>query len=78
MVGFAYDDSPIPDHTFTLDNPTLSHYKPSIGVRWQVNRRIRIAAAYMLIIARKLDITDSQTSPPTNVIVVGYTHSPII
>lgn len=76
MAGTGYDQSPIPDETFTLDNPSLSHYKASAGVRWQVDAHWRVALSYYLNIFEPRDIRTSETNPPTNVQGRGYSHSP--
>ena len=76
MLGLGYDASPIPDHTFTLDNPSLSHFKVSGGVRWQINKTFRVAATYLISIYLERHITNSQTSPPANGRGGGLAHSP--
>ncbi len=78
MVGAGYDQSPLPDHTYTLDNPNLSHAKLSVGVRWRINPRWRLSAGYLLNLYISRDITNSETSPPTNVQVSSHSHSPAL
>ncbi len=76
MAGVGYDESPLPDETYTLDNPNLSHAKLSVGVRWRVNPHWRLSAGYLLNLYISRDITNSKTSPPTNVQVSSHSHSP--
>ncbi len=76
MVGTGYDYSPIPDSTFSLENPSLSHYKVAAGVRWAITPAWRVALTYYLNIFVPRDIDNSTTTPPTNVQGEGYSHSP--
>jgi len=78
MLGAGYDQSPIPDETLTIDNPSLSQVKLTTGVRWQINRRWRVSATYMLVVYMPRDITTSQTRPPTNIRGSGTSHSPAL
>jgi len=78
MMGGGYDQSPIPDETYTLDNPNLSHVKATAGIRWQINHRWRASLTYLLNIYISRDITNSQTTPPTNVQVSSHSHSPAL
>ncbi len=76
MAGIGYDQSPVPDESFSLDNPSLSQIVASAGIRWQVHRYVRLTAAYMLLVYLERDITTSETSPPTNVRGEGLNHIP--
>ena len=76
MFGVGYDQSPMPDRTFTLDNPSLSNVKFTWGVRWQIDRHWRISACYLFNIFLERKIDDSETNPPTNIVGSGYSHSP--
>ena len=76
MAGVGYDQSPLPDATYTLDNPNLSHVKLSVGVRWRINHHWRLSAGYLLNLYISRDITNSETNPPTNVQVSSHSHSP--
>jgi long-subunit fatty acid transport protein len=76
MAGVSYDQSPIPDETFTLDNPSLSQVLSSIGVRWLVGRHWRLCATYMVDVYLERDVKTSQTSPPTNARGRGLAHLP--
>ena len=78
MVGVGYDQSPIPDETLTLDNPSLSQLKGTLGARWQIDPKWRVSLSYMLVVYMPRDITTSQTSPPTNVRGWGMSHSPAL
>ncbi len=78
MFGVGYDHSPIPDETFTIDNPSLSHMKFNVGARWQIDPRWRVALTYMFVLYLPRDITTSETSPPTNVKGWGVSHSPAL
>ena len=76
IVHVYYDYSPIPDSTFSLENPSLSHYKVAAGVRWAITPAWRVALTYYLNIFVPRDIDNSTTTPPTNVQGEGYSHSP--
>jgi long-subunit fatty acid transport protein len=76
MLGFGYVRSPIPDSTFSLDNPLLHHYKLSTGLRWRVGSHWRFALTYKLNIYVPRDIRNSQTEPPTNVKGQAVAHVP--
>ncbi len=76
MCGTGYDDSPIPDSTFSLENPSLSHWKVAVGARWAINKSWRVALTYYLNIFVPRDIDNSKTNPPTNVQGRGFSHSP--
>lgn len=78
MTGAGYDQSPIPDETLTLDNPSLSQVKLTWGLRWQIDGHVRVSASYLLVIYIPRDITTSQTRPPTNVRGGGFSHSPAL
>jgi long-subunit fatty acid transport protein len=76
MAGIGYDQSPVPDESFSLDNPSMSQVVASAGVRWQLHRNVRMSAAYMLLVYLRRDVTSSETSPPTNVRGQGLNHIP--
>lgn len=78
MAGFGYVRSPIPDATFSLDNPLLHHYKLSTGVRWRMSAHWRFALTYKLFIYVPRDIRNSETEPPTNVKGTALAHVPHI
>lgn len=78
MGGVGYDQSPIPNETLTIDNPSLSQVKLSTGIRWQINPRWRVSATYLLVLYISRDITTSRTSPPTNIRGSGMSHSPAL
>ena len=76
MMGTFYDQSPIPDETFTMDNPSLSQIALSWGVRTTLAHHWRVAASYMVIWYLQRDVTTSETSPPTNARGKGIAHIP--
>lgn len=76
MAGAGYDHSPIPDETFSLDNPSNSYVKLTVGARWSIDRRWRVSASYLLGLYLPRDVRNSQTHPPMNVQGAGITHSP--
>lgn len=67
MLGFQMDFTAIPEATFTLEIPTRDSKTLSVGIRWQVSRRVRLGAAYMRTWNDAIDIQESTTAPPTNV-----------
>lgn len=76
MVGVGYDQSPVPDEYFSLDNPSLSTILLSSGVRWSITHHWRITLAYIGMIYVKRDVRTSRTTPPTNVRGGGSNHMP--
>lgn len=76
MMGGFYDHSPIPDETFTLDNPSLTMVAFSVGTRILVAKHWRLSASYMIQVFLPRDITTSTTSPPTNAQGQGINHLP--
>ena len=76
MAGFIYDMSPVPDTTFSLDNPSMNYVAPACGVRMVLASRWRITLSYMLLFYLERDVTDSRTNPPTNVVGSGTNHLP--
>ena len=78
MTGIAYDQSPVPDEYFSLDNPSLSQIVWSTGLRWQVNESWRLATSYMLLNYLKRDVTNSKTNPPANIKGSGLNHIPAL
>ena len=49
-----------------------------MGVRWRINPQVRLSAGYLLNLYVSRDITNSETSPPTNVQVSSHSHSPAL
>jgi long-subunit fatty acid transport protein len=78
MAGVGFDKSPVPDRTFSLDNPSLDQAYASIGLRDFVGGHWRIGIAYMFAAQLPRDITTSQTSPPTNVRISAWEHQPTV
>jgi len=76
MLGTFFDQSPIPDETFTMDNPSLSQIALSMGARALFAGHWRVAASYMVIWYLERDVTTSETSPPTNARGRGLAHLP--
>jgi len=65
MAGVQYDRSPAPSASVTLDQPSFTHWGLHTGLRYQLGR-YRIGASYIHYWYQVPTITDSQTSPPTN------------
>lgn len=66
MVGYQEDYTPIPDETYTLDNPSRDQRGISFGVRWKPLDRHRFGFA---VVRNWFDLVDVQTSmstPPAN------------
>jgi hypothetical protein len=76
MAGVGFDKSPVPDRTFSLDNPSLDQAFGSVGVRDFVGGHWRIGVAYMLSALLPRNITTSETTPPTNVRMHAWEHQP--
>jgi len=66
MAGLQYDKSPAPAKSVTLDQPSFSHPAAHMGLRYQLGR-FRLGASYVHYWYRIPVITDSITSPPSNI-----------
>lgn len=66
MAGAQYDHSPAPPRTVTLDQPSFSHYGLHSGVRYAFGR-YRVGASYIHYWYEIPTISDSITSPPSNI-----------
>jgi long-subunit fatty acid transport protein len=66
MAGTQYDKSPAPARTVTLDQPSFSHWGFHSGVRYSVGR-FRLGASFIHYWYLIPTITDSITSPPSNI-----------
>ena len=66
MLGTQYDHSPAPPDTITLDSPSFSHIGLHSGVRYSFGR-YRVGASYIHYWYDVPTITNSVTSPPTNI-----------
>ncbi|MBI5502558.1 MAG: outer membrane protein transport protein [Deltaproteobacteria bacterium] len=78
MVGAGFDLSPVPDETFSLDNPAPSTVLLSTGARWRIDEHWRVALGYIFMIYVPRDIRTSRLSPPANVAGGGYNHMPSV
>ena len=78
MGGVAYDRSPVPDETFSIDNPSMNQAIVSAGVRAGLGERWKVGLAYMMINYLERDITTSTSSPPVNVRIRGTSHIPTL
>jgi long-subunit fatty acid transport protein len=66
MAGLQYDQSPAPTATETLSQPSFSHVGLHSGVRYGFGRW-RIGASYLRYWYEVPTITNSSTSPPTDI-----------
>ena len=66
MAGAQYDHSPAPPRTLTFDSPSFSHVGLHAGARYAWDR-YRVGASYIHYWYDVPTITDSITSPPTNI-----------
>lgn len=73
MAGVQYDRSPAPSASVTLDQPSFTHWGLHTGLRYQLGR-YRVGASYIHYWYQVPTITDSQTSPPTNMRGSGGNH----
>jgi long-chain fatty acid transport protein len=78
MVGISYDQSPIPSKYLSLDNPALNQLVFTVGARWAINRRWRVAFSYMGDKYLSRDVTNSALSPAMNLRGTGFAHIPRI
>lgn len=76
MAGVSFDKSPIPDETFTMDNPSLDSLNFAVGARWAVSKHWRVSFSFMSYIYLERVIEKSVTSPPSNGRGYGVAYLP--
>lgn len=77
--GYCYDDSPIPNETFSIDSLTSDSHTFQIGFDHKLNERTNVAMGYQYIEFVKRQINNSLTEPPTNGrILQSATHSVMV
>jgi long-subunit fatty acid transport protein len=76
MTGFGFDHSPVPDSTFSIDNPSMNQLLFTFGVRETIGKRLRLGLAYMMDTYLGRNVTNSVANPPVNVRVSGRSHIP--
>ncbi len=64
--GLQYDFSPIPDKTYSLENPQSDLYGFALGMTWQYSARTNMNFAFVHNQYEHKDIDNSETFPPTN------------
>ncbi len=67
MVGYQEDYTPIPNQTFTIDNPSRDQRGISVGVRWQISPAVRVGVAYGRNWFDLPDVQESMGTPPSNI-----------
>jgi long-chain fatty acid transport protein len=77
MLGVAYDRSPTPDATFSIDSPSMDQVVLAAGARLGLGSW-RLGLAYMALFYVPRDITNSTTSPPTNLRIRGINNIPTL
>jgi len=67
MMGLDYDDSPVPDETFSVESPTSDFWGASTGTIFPVGARWRMGVAFVAQQQRPRDVRNSITPPPSNI-----------
>jgi long-subunit fatty acid transport protein len=67
MFGYQEDYTPIPNKTYSLENPSRDQIGISGGIRWQALERHRFGLALIRNWFDLVDVQESLTTPPTNV-----------
>ena len=78
MAGCGFDKSPVPDETFSIDNPSMNQLVFSFGVRALLWERLRVGAGYLIDFYLRRDITTNESNPPVNVRVQAISHIPTV
>lgn len=78
MAGAGFDKSPVPNKTFSIDNPSLNQLIFTVGGRTMLGKHWMLCATYMHTIFLKRDVRHSQTWPPTNAKVSANSYMPTI
>ncbi|MBN2054405.1 TonB-dependent receptor, partial [bacterium] len=71
MGGLQYDWSPVPEQTYSLENPTSDLWGFSFGVGYQWTAQSKVTIAYVHNEYASVNIHNSKTFPPTNGIGQG-------
>lgn len=66
MMGYQHDYTPIPDETFSLENPSRTQYGISLGARWQISEDVKLGLAAVRNWFQQVDVQTSVTNPPSN------------
>ena len=66
MMGYQQDFTPIPEQTFTLDNPSRDQHGVGLGARWQASDKVRLGLAMVRNWFDLVDVQESRSVPPTN------------
>jgi long-chain fatty acid transport protein len=76
--GVGYDQSPIPNATFSLDFPSMSYVQIACGVTGDLGAGFRGTLGYLQYAYIPRVITNSQAVPPLNGRLAGWAHLPIV
>ena len=76
MAGLSFDQSPIPDKSFTMENPSLSSWNYTGGVRFALGPHWRLTLSYLQYNYVRRSIQGSQVNPPTNGEGTGTAYLP--
>ncbi|MBU0908380.1 MAG: outer membrane protein transport protein, partial [Proteobacteria bacterium] len=66
MIGFAYDETPIPSDTLGFELPGSDALLFSFGGRYQVNEHLELGGAYLLDHKKTREITNPDNSSQIN------------
>jgi len=66
MAGYQQDYTPIPDQTYSLDNPSRDQRGVGFGSRWQVTDRHRVGLSFVRNWFDLVDVQESTGNPPSN------------
>ena len=67
MMGYQEDYTPIPNDTFTLDNPSRDQRGIAVGIRWQITEDLRVGVAYVRNWFKLPNVQTSIAEPPANI-----------
>lgn len=66
MAGYQQDYTPIPDQTYSLDNPSRDQRGIGFGARWQATGRHRVGLSFVRNWFDLVDVQESTANPPAN------------
>ena len=66
MAGFQQDFTPIPEESYSLENPSRDQLGVSLGTRWHINDRWFVTLSMVRNWFNLVDVQTSQSLPPTN------------
>ena len=66
MAGWQMDFTPIPEQTYSFNNPSTNQNGVSLGIRWQCTDDVRLGLAIVRNWFQLVNVQTSTSTPPSN------------